>query len=128
MTMSRGHHHLLVDLFTVEHLHTHRLILEATVGARRGDRDRFLQRRSLVELDGDGLRLTRGNRDGHGHGHESFLEDRKLDRPRAHFNPRFAATIGQVGLPSHDNLRTRYRRPARGDRADNRRLANLQRQ
>ena len=116
--VARRHHQFLVDLFGVEHFHTHGLILESAVRPRRGHGHRFLNGGKPLELDRDRLLLPGGNRDRSRHWRESCLDDRELDETWSDVDPRFAARVGHVRSASYDNLGADHRRTAGDDRAD----------
>ncbi len=103
------HHRFFVDLFRVQHLDAHRLVLDAAVGPCRRYRDGFLNRGNLLELDLDRLLLAGGDGDSGCQRRESLFDSDDLDGAWRDRNDSEPSRVGLVGRSADDNVRVAHR-------------------
>ena len=107
--VARRHELFLFDLFGVQHLDAHRLILDALVGSRRRDRDVFLDRGLSLQLDWNHLRRAEYGGHGHRDGIKTLFDHRDFHRTCGDAKRRPAFGVGLGGGAAHNDLRSEDR-------------------
>jgi hypothetical protein len=99
----------LFDLFCVQDLDAHRLILDALVGPGRRDRDVFLDHGLSLEHDRNHLLRAECRDRRHGDGIEALLDNGNFHRTWGHVKRRLPFRVGLGRRAAYDDLRSRDR-------------------